>query len=155
MLVKGGPGVIWQIYMYILIIRRSTCILKLQGLVPGATQGSIYYIPLISGQTLHTVCIWLAGLGDRFKKSYELLNARALKISSLYESHFFPCMYKIFCVEFQRVPLKFHTKYFTHSLKDKDFIKGYNYNSDSRVCKHFLRCPCADVPFVAILLCLL
>ena len=27
-------------------------------------------------------------------------------------------MGKIFCVEFQRVPLKFHTKYLTHTLKD-------------------------------------
>ena len=27
-------------------------------------------------------------------------------------------MGKIFCVEFQRVPLKFHTKYLTHTLND-------------------------------------
>ena len=32
-------------------------------------------------------------------------------------------MGKIFCVEFQRVPLKFHTKYFTHILKDVIFIQ--------------------------------
>ena len=31
-------------------------------------------------------------------------------------------MGKIFCVEFQRSPLKFHTKYLTHSLKDVHFI---------------------------------
>ena len=33
-------------------------------------------------------------------------------------------MGKIFCVEFQRVPLKFHTKYLTHTLKDVDFIQS-------------------------------
>ena len=33
-------------------------------------------------------------------------------------------MGKIFCVEFQRVPLKFHTKYLTHILINVDFIHG-------------------------------
>ena len=28
---------------------------------------------------------------------------------------------KIFCVEFQRVILKFHTKYRIHTLKDENF----------------------------------
>ena len=49
----------------------------------------------------------------------------------LYENHIFQCMGKIFRVEFQRVPLKFHTKYLTHTytkylthkLKDLDFIE--------------------------------
>ena len=40
----------------------------------------------------------------------------------LYKSHIFQCMGKIFCVEFQRVPLKFHTKYLIDTLKDVDFI---------------------------------
>ena len=35
----------------------------------------------------------------------------------------FQCMGKIFCVEFQRFPLKFHTKYLTHTLKDVHFIR--------------------------------
>ena len=60
--------------------------------------------------------------GERFKNAQELLNLRALKISMLYKIHIFQCMSKIFCVEFQRVPLKFHTKYLTHTLKDIDFI---------------------------------
>ena len=47
--------------------------------------------------------------GERFKNVYEFLNLRALKISMLYKDHTFQCMGKIFCVEFQRVPLKFHT----------------------------------------------
>ena len=49
---------------------------------------------------------------------YQLLNLRALKISMLYKNHIFQYMDKIFCVEFQRVPLKFHTKYLTYTLKD-------------------------------------
>ena len=60
--------------------------------------------------------------GGRFKNEYELLNLRALKISMLYKNHVYQCMDKIFCVEFQRVPLKFHTKYLTHTLKDVDVI---------------------------------
>ena len=36
-------------------------------------------------------------------------------------------MGKIFCVEFQRVPLKFHTKYLTHTLKDTIFIQRWNF----------------------------
>ena len=54
--------------------------------------------------------------------AYELLNLRALKISMLYKkNHIFQCMGKIFCVEFQRVPLKFHTIYLAHTLKNVDF----------------------------------
>ena len=66
------------------------------------------------------------GPGGHFKNTYELLNPRALKISMLYKNRIFQCMGKIFCVEFQREPLKFHTKYLTHTLKDVDFIHGWN-----------------------------
>ena len=59
----------------------------------------------------------------RLKNTYELLNLRALKISILYKNEIFQCMGKIFCVEFQRFPLKFHTKYLIHTLKDDDFIQ--------------------------------
>ena len=62
------------------------------------------------------------GPGGRFKNTYELFNLRALKISKLHKNYIFQCMGKIFCVEFQRVPLKFHTKDLTHTLKDVDFI---------------------------------
>ena len=63
---------------------------------------------------LHSAAVSLAispswhdkiGAGGRFKNTYELLNLRALKISMLYK----------------RVPLKFHTKYHTHTLKDVYF----------------------------------
>ena len=67
------------------------------------------------------------GQGGRFKKTYELLNLRALKISPVNKIQIFQCMGKIFCVEFQRYPLKFHTKYLTHTLKDTIFIQHWNF----------------------------
>ena len=60
--------------------------------------------------------------GGRFKKAYELLNLRALKFSPAHKMHIFQCMGKLFCVEFQRYPLKFHTKYISHTLKDMFFL---------------------------------
>ena len=67
--------------------------------------------------------------GGRFKNEYELLNLRALKIWMLCKNHIFQCMGTIFCVEFQRAPLKFHTKYLTHILKDVDFIHRWTFKS--------------------------
>ena len=67
--------------------------------------------------------------GGRFKKTYELLNQRALKFSYVNKIHIFQCMGKIFCVEFQRYPLKFHTKYLTHTLKDMLFMQFWNFKS--------------------------
>ena len=57
-----------------------------------------------------------------FKNAFELLNLDALKLSMLFKNHIFQCLGEIFCVEFQRVPLKFRTKYLTHPSKDVDFI---------------------------------
>ena len=57
------------------------------------------------------------------KNTSELLNLRARKFSPVNEIYIFLCMGKIFCVELQRVPLKFHTKYHTHILKDIIFIQ--------------------------------
>ena len=73
--------------------------------------------------------LWLLSPGGRFKNAYELLNLRALKIPMLYKNRIFQCMSKIFCVEFQRVPLKFHTKYLTHTVKDIDFIHRWRFKS--------------------------
>ena len=67
--------------------------------------------------------------GGRFKNTYELLNLRALKFSYMNKIHIFQCMDKIFCVEFQRYPLKFHTKYLTHTLKDMIFMQFWNFKS--------------------------
>ena len=56
------------------------------------------------------------GPAGRFKNTYELLNLRALKFSPVNKTHIFQCMSKIFCVEFQRVALKFPKNYVTHTL---------------------------------------
>ena len=62
--------------------------------------------------------------GGRLKNTYELLNLRALKFLPVNKIHIFQCMGKILCVEFQRFfPLKFHTKYLTHTMKDMIFIQ--------------------------------
>ena len=42
---------------------------------------------------------------ERLKKTYELLNLRALKFSPINKIHICQCMCKIFCVDFQRVHL--------------------------------------------------
>ena len=89
------------------------------GLIPEIT------FPEVGASCNNSSMTW----GGRFKNAYELLNLRALKISMLYKSHIFQCMGKIFCVEFQRVPLKFHTKYHTHTLEDVDFIHRWKFKS--------------------------
>ena len=61
------------------------------------------------------------GSGGRFKKAYELLNLRAPKISHVNKMHIFQYMDKIFCVESQREPLKFHIKYLIDTLKNTIF----------------------------------
>ena len=65
----------------------------------------------------------------RFENTYELLDRRALKFSHVNKIHIFQCMGKIFCVEFQRYPLKFHTKYLNHTLKYMVFIQHWNFES--------------------------
>ena len=64
-----------------------------------------------------------------FKNLYELLPLRALKISMFHKNFIFQYMGKIFCVELQRYPLKFHTKYLTHTLKDAYFIHKWKFKS--------------------------
>ena len=68
--------------------------------------------------------VGMVSTGGHFKNVYELLNLRSPKISVSYKNHIFQHMGKVFCVEFQRFPLKFHTKYLTHTLKHVDFIHG-------------------------------
>ena len=67
--------------------------------------------------------------GGAFKKTYELINLGACKFSFISKLHIFQCMAKISCVEFQRFPLKFHTKYLTHTLKEKIVIQYWNFRS--------------------------
>ena len=103
---------------------------------PFVDLSSILYLGFeIQGTRAYNFSDWVWNTGDkplpggRFKNTFELLNLRALKISMLYKNHIFQCMGKIFCVEFQRVPLKFHTKYLTHTLKDVDFICNWKFMS--------------------------
>ena len=89
-----------------------------------------------SVHTMSMACLWMTWAsvflgyqGGHFKNMYELLNLKALRNSMLYKNHIFHCVGKIFCVEFQRVPLKFHTKYLTHTLKDVYFIHRWRFKS--------------------------
>ena len=47
----------------------------------------------------------------------------------LYKHRIFQCKGQLFCVEFQKHPLKFHTKYLTHSLKFVYFVKKCKFES--------------------------
>ena len=87
-----------------------------------------YFRHLSHGLCVWCVCVCVGG-GVRFKNMYELFNLRALKFSHVNKIHICQCMGKIFCVEFQRYPLKFHTKYLTHTLKDMIFIRHWNFKS--------------------------
>ena len=64
-----------------------------------------------------------------FGVMYELLDLTAFKISMLYKNHIFQYMGKVLCVELQRIPLKFHPKYLSHTLKDVDFIHMWKFKS--------------------------
>ena len=57
------------------------------------------------------------------------LSLGALKFSPTNKIHIFQCTGKIFCVEFQRYPLKIHTKYLPRTLKDMIFIQHWNFKS--------------------------
>ena len=72
--------------------------------------------------------------GNRFKNIYELVNMGVLKFSFVNKLYTFQCIGKIFCVEFERVPLKFYTKYIICTLKDNIFIKCWKFKS-SRIYK--------------------
>ena len=71
-------------------------------------------------------CWTCAGIS---KNAYKLVNLKALKFSTQYKSHIIQCMVKIFCVEFQRYPLKFHTKYLIHTLKDVKCVEKWGFKS--------------------------
>ena len=69
------------------------------------------------------------GGGGRLKNTHELLNISAQEISLMNNFHIFQWMGKIFCVEFQRYPLKFHTKYLIHTFYGMIFMKHWNIKS--------------------------
>ena len=95
------------------------------------TNMNMYHFYLI--QCIHTRWpMWLISIlwedKGAFQK-HELVNLGAHKSSLLNKLHIFQCMGKIFCVEFQRVPLKSHTKYLTHAFKDTTFMKCWKFKS--------------------------
>ena len=73
------------------------------------------------GINTHYNGITATGVQGMFQNTYELVNLRALKSSLLNKLHIFLCMGKIFCMEFQMVHLKFHTKSIIHTLKESIF----------------------------------
>ena len=140
----------------IMLANKAFCfVLKLNYLLRSLGSRSVCGFPVIarrqeSGNECPVVLLWLQsntvihlpgdterqyldtsynGPGGRFKNAYELLTLRALKISMYHKRFIVQCMGKIFCVEFQRYPLKFHTKYLTHTLKDMTFIQHWNSKS--------------------------
>ena len=54
---------------------------------------------------------------------------RLLAYSHFNNLHIFQCIDKMFCVEMQRISLKFHTKYLPHTLKDRTFIPIWAFES--------------------------
>ena len=71
---------------------------------------------------------WGLGVGGgRFKNTYEFLNLRGLKFSTIKKIYIFQCMGYISCVDFERATLKFHTNYLTHTLKYTIVIQSWNF----------------------------
>ena len=80
-----------------------------------------------------------------FRNVYELFDLRRLKFSTLHK-YIFQCMGKIFCVEFQRYPLKFPTKYLTHFLMLFILFRGSDLRAlRLRARKHFEMVPWLQV----------
>ena len=86
-----------------------------------------YYMDLNWGPSKLSSVWYLGGI----KNTYGLFNLRAVKFTTWYENCVLLCMSKIFYVEIQRVPLKFNTKYLTHTLKDVYFIRIWNFKSSN------------------------
>ena len=88
--------------------------IKIQSFPKGQLKSSQQRFRWLLGET----CEPYSGPEGCFINTYELLNIRVFKFSPVNKLYIFKCMGKIFCVEFQKYPLKFHTKYLTHTLKD-------------------------------------
>ena len=89
-----------------------------------------------------TRLVVFVGVWNAFQNTYELLNLRAQKFSCVNTIHVFHCMEKIICVEFQKVPLKFHSNIwpvhwkirFSYSFEFWEFL-------DLRTLKRFFQMP--------------
>ena len=71
--------------------------------------------------------------GGLFQNTYELIKLWALKSLPVSNLHILQDIGKIFCVEFQSVPLKFDTKYLTQTLKDTIFIQFWKFWKSSQI----------------------
>ena len=88
------------------------------------------FVPCIPSRcTYNLFTDTLQGPGRRFKHVYELVLLGAIQSSILHKLHIFQCIGKIFCVELLRCPLKFHTKYLTHTLQDTISIQCWQFRS--------------------------
>ena len=87
------------------------------------------YIVCVGGLTLLVMFLNWCGTRGAFQKRLQALQTRVLKFSYLNTMDIFHCMWKIFCMEFQSVPLKFHTKYHTHTLNDTIYTYCWTFNS--------------------------
>ena len=96
---------------------------------------SRYFFLIVHNAAMLPGCV----SGGRFKNIYELLNLRALKFLPVNKFYIFQCTGEICCMEFQRYPLKFHTKYLTHTLKDMYLSYKADTHDDVMKWKHFPR----------------
>ena len=67
-----------------------------------------------------TVLVIVLGPGGRLTKTYDVITleiSQFIKLLTHREMHILRCMGSKFCVKFQRAPLKFHTKFWTHTPK--------------------------------------
>ena len=80
-------------------------------------------------EILSSVC-WSGEVrpGGSFNNIYKLLNLGTLMIRAVYKGHIFQYIGK-FHVEFSSVPLKFHSKYINHTLKNYISHKSGNLKS--------------------------
>ena len=106
--------------MFALIVNANY--LFIEGTIWIKTRRSIMVNQQCDSHTEGKHCCSTRRSGDQVRKYLKLLNFLCLD-----EMHSFRCMGKIFCVEFQRYPLKFHTKYLAHTLKDVYVIKRSNF----------------------------
>ena len=117
--------------------RRSTKTSKLRvtGLCAGTSPESEFPAQMVSNAEGVSIWwrhhVWQAVNNDDWpnQKIYELLTQRAPQDSLLYNNGNFQCMGKIFCVGFQRYPLKLDAKHLTHKLKYVFFIEVWKSKS--------------------------
>ena len=71
-----------------------------------------------------------------FKNAYRFITLGALKFSLLNKLHIFQCMSENFCVQYQRVPLKSYTRYFTGRLENAFFMQCWKFKRWYTLLKH-------------------